>query len=155
LLLHCWLQHTAETPHGDPSATQALDPELDAAALLADDEPAVVLAEPPVVVETLGPVDEDAAPPAVAVLTALCPPCPPEPLPAAPLEKRSSPPRPQAGRRRALARSEARRSEGRGGGIVTEIFALKRPADKGDGDRGARGRTTNPSSRTKAALAAP
>jgi hypothetical protein len=154
LLLHCWLQHTSGTPQGEPSPTQAPEPLLDATLLVAEEDDVVVV--PPVVVEASDPVDEAVTPPALALLTAPRPPCPPEPLPAAPLEKRSSPPRPQAGRTSALARSRARRSKGRDAGIVTEIIAKKRPADKRDGDRGAtRARRATPSSPTKAALAAP
>ena len=134
LLLHWWLQHTSATPHGEPSPTQAPEPVLDAAALLAEDELVVVAA--PVVVEGSAPVDDAATPPALALLTALRPPCPPAPLPAEPLEKRSSPPRPQAGSASALARSRPKRSKGREAGIVTAMIAKKRPADKPDRDPG-------------------
>ena len=143
---------------------------LDAAVLVADDAEDEVVEELPLVaLEGSEPVDEAMTPPAVALLTAPWPPWPPEPLPATPPEKRSSPPRPQAGRTSALARSKARRSEGRDAGIVAEIIAKKWPADKRDGDRGRlpadlRGAVLKipgedgeltPSSPTPAALAAP
>jgi hypothetical protein len=98
------------TPQADPSATQAPEPELAATELLAEDEVVeeVVVAVPVVALVASAPVDDDATPPALALLTALRPPCPPTPLPAEPLEKRSSPPRPQAGRASALARRRPR-----------------------------------------------
>lgn len=135
-MLHCWLQQTAPTPHGDPSASQ-LPLLLDAATedelvvvdaeVVVEDDPEVVV----VVVDGPDPVVEAATSVVVEPLATLAPPCPPAPLPAALSLKRSAPDRPHAARESALATMGARRSRGREAGIVKESVAKNWPADKG------------------------
>jgi hypothetical protein len=127
--LHCWLQHTAPTPHGDPSGSQ-LPLLLDAATedeLVVEDAD-VVVEEDPVVVEVVvagpEPVVDAATPVVVVLLAALAPPCPPAPL-VAPSLKRSAPVRPQAASESAPATRGARRRSEREAGIVEESVAKK------------------------------